>query len=55
MAPVTPSTSPAPAQVIRLARLPWRAPMFVATMAVRALPMPKAMGTRMYSRRAAMP
>jgi hypothetical protein len=29
--------------------------MLVATMAVRALPMPKAIGTRMYSSRAAMP
>ncbi|MCY1546835.1 hypothetical protein D9M68_828560 [compost metagenome] len=55
MAPVIAATSAPPAQATRTARTVCPAPMLVATIAVRAVPKPKAIGTRMYSSRAATP
>jgi len=41
--------------LVKAARADWPAPMLVATIAVSAVPKPKAIGTRMYSSRAATP
>ena len=55
MAPVMAATTPPADPGDPQARADWPAPMLVATIAVSAVPKPKAIGTRMYSRRAAMP
>ncbi len=55
MPPVMAATMAAPSQATRKARFALPAPMLVATIAVSAVPKPKAMGTRMYSSRAATP
>jgi hypothetical protein len=55
MVPVMAPTTAPPIQAARIARAGWPAPRLVATIAVSAVPKPKAIGTRMYSSRAAIP
>ena len=55
MPPVISATTPDPVHAARKARSRWPAPMLVATRVVSAVPKPKAIGTMMYSSRAATP